>query len=173
MPDRKDGGAPPVPGDIAPAAMTEYLTDDWAFFVRSSRQYEKFKSPHQAIEVHETAQFGKPTQTRTDDFGGTWSTYSTPLGYVEIGLDRRTSPTGDDDKNPVPGRRSLQAYTDKPPREIFRPPFLSVIRAAEQMTPRADYREFSFFDSNKDLVLFIWLKDGCIDHLELFKHIDR
>ena len=59
MPDRKDGGAPPASGDIAPGAMTEYLTDDWAFFVRSSRQFEKFKSPYQAIEVHETAQFGK------------------------------------------------------------------------------------------------------------------
>jgi spermidine synthase len=59
MPDRKDGGAPPPVGDIAPGAMTEFLTDDWAFFVRSSRQFEKFTSPHQAIEVHETAQFGK------------------------------------------------------------------------------------------------------------------
>jgi spermidine synthase len=39
--------------------MTEYLTDDWAYFLRSSRQFEKFRSPHQAIEVHETAQFGK------------------------------------------------------------------------------------------------------------------
>ena len=59
MPDRKDGGAPPATGDIAPGAMTEYLTDDWAFFVRSSRQFEKFRSPYQAIEVHDTAQFGK------------------------------------------------------------------------------------------------------------------
>ena len=59
MPERKDGGPPAPLGDIAPGAMTEYLTDDWAFFVKSSRQFEKFKSPHQAIEVHETAQFGK------------------------------------------------------------------------------------------------------------------
>ena len=59
MPERKDGGPPAQLGDIAPGAMTEYLTDDWAFFVKSSRQFEKFKSPHQAIEVHETAQFGK------------------------------------------------------------------------------------------------------------------
>ena len=59
MPDRKDGGAPPATSDIAPGSMTEYLTDDWAFFVKSSRQFEKFTSPYQAIEVHETAQFGK------------------------------------------------------------------------------------------------------------------
>jgi len=59
MPERKEGGAPAPLGDIAPGAMTEYLSDDWAFFVKSSRQFEKFKSPHQAIEVHETAQFGK------------------------------------------------------------------------------------------------------------------
>ncbi len=59
MPDRQDIGAKPPSGDIAPGAMTEHLTDDWAFFVKSSRQYEKFKSPFQAIEVHETAQFGK------------------------------------------------------------------------------------------------------------------
>jgi spermidine synthase len=58
MPERP-GGAPPSVGDIAPGAMTEYLSDDWAFFVKSSRQFEKFRSPHQAVEVHETAQFGK------------------------------------------------------------------------------------------------------------------
>jgi spermidine synthase len=59
MPDRKDGGASTSVGDIAPGAMTEFLSDDWAFFVRSSRQFEKFTSPYQAVEVHETAQFGK------------------------------------------------------------------------------------------------------------------
>ena len=59
MPDRKDGGTPSPVRDIAPGAMTEYLTDDWAFFLKSSRQFEKFRSPHQAIEVHETVQFGK------------------------------------------------------------------------------------------------------------------
>jgi spermidine synthase len=58
MPDRPDSGTPPT-GDVAPGTLTEYLTDDWAFFLKSSRQFEKFKSPHQAIEVHETAQFGK------------------------------------------------------------------------------------------------------------------
>ena len=59
MPEPKDGGVPPAVRDIAPGALTEYLTDDWAFFLKSSRQFEKFKSPHQAVEVHETAQFGK------------------------------------------------------------------------------------------------------------------
>jgi spermidine synthase len=58
MPDHPDKGAP-SPGDIAPGAMTEYLADDWAYFIRSARQYEKFKSPFQSIEVHETVRFGK------------------------------------------------------------------------------------------------------------------
>src|SRR3569833_4151516 len=47
------------PGDIAPGAMTEYLTDEWAFFVRSAREFEKFRSPFQAVEVHDTVPFGK------------------------------------------------------------------------------------------------------------------
>lgn len=59
MPERRDDSAKSLPGDIAPEALTEYLTDDWAFFVKSARQFEKFRSPFQAIEVHETAQFGK------------------------------------------------------------------------------------------------------------------
>ena len=59
MPDRPVDGAPPPPGDVAPGAMTEYLTDDWAFFVRSSRLYEKFRSPYQAVEVHDSVPFGK------------------------------------------------------------------------------------------------------------------
>ena len=47
------------PGDIAPGAMTEYLTDDWGFFIRSTREFERFRSPYQAVEVHDTAAFGK------------------------------------------------------------------------------------------------------------------
>ena len=46
-------------GDIAPGLMTEYLTDAWGFFIRSSRQFEKFRSPHQVVEVHDTVHFGK------------------------------------------------------------------------------------------------------------------
>jgi len=48
-----------APGDIAPGAMTEYLTDEWGFFIKSSRRYERFRSPYQAVEVHETEPFGK------------------------------------------------------------------------------------------------------------------
>jgi spermidine synthase len=59
MPDREDTGTSPPVRDVAPGLMTEYLTDDWAYFLKSSRQFEKFRSPHQSIEVHETAQFGK------------------------------------------------------------------------------------------------------------------
>ena len=56
-----DGGTAPhrAAGDIAPGAMTEYLTDDWAFFVRSAREFEHFRSPFQAVEVHDTVPFGK------------------------------------------------------------------------------------------------------------------
>ncbi|HTI48345.1 MAG TPA: polyamine aminopropyltransferase [Casimicrobiaceae bacterium] len=53
MPDAKQ------PGDVGPGLMTEYLTDDWAFFVRSAREFEKFRSPFQAVEVHDTVPFGK------------------------------------------------------------------------------------------------------------------
>jgi spermidine synthase len=48
-----------APGDLAPGAMTEYLTDDWGFFIRSTRAFEKFRSPLQMVEVHDSADFGK------------------------------------------------------------------------------------------------------------------
>src|SRR5438874_2500014 len=54
-----DGSKPKPPGDVAPALMTEYLTDDWGFFIRSTRGYEKFRSPFQSVEVHDTVEFGK------------------------------------------------------------------------------------------------------------------
>lgn len=55
-----EAGKPPGGGgDIAPGAMTEYLTDEWGFFIRSARQFEKFRSPYQAVEVHDTVPFGK------------------------------------------------------------------------------------------------------------------
>jgi len=46
-------------GDIAPGAMTEYLTDDWAFVIRSARELERFRSPYQAVEVHDSVPFGR------------------------------------------------------------------------------------------------------------------
>src|SRR5690349_6792475 len=52
--------ATPMPaGDLAPGLMTEHMTDDWAFVVRSAREFEKFRSPYQAVEVHDTVPFGK------------------------------------------------------------------------------------------------------------------
>ena len=60
MPDRPRTTPPPPPaGYIAPGAMTEFLTDDWGLFVRSARQYERFNSPFQTVEVHDTVPFGK------------------------------------------------------------------------------------------------------------------
>ena len=39
--------------------MTEYLTDDWGFFIRSARLIEKFRSAFQDVEVHDSKPFGK------------------------------------------------------------------------------------------------------------------
>ena len=121
-----------------------------------------------------TAQFGNLLQTRTDDFGGAWSRYATPLGYVEIGLDRRTSLSDDDNnKGPVPGRRSLRAYTEKPPSEVFRSPLLDLLHRVEKMTPRAENREVDFFNSERRLILDVSVKKSQITHMELFRHVDR
>ena len=46
------------PSDLLPGVLTEYLTDDTGFFVRSTREFEHFQSPFQAVEVHDTASFG-------------------------------------------------------------------------------------------------------------------
>jgi len=46
-------------GDLAPGVLTEYLTDDTGIFVKSTREFERFKSPYQAVEVHDTRSFGK------------------------------------------------------------------------------------------------------------------
>jgi spermidine synthase len=67
MPERpaeRPAGATPADatdptGDIAPGVLTEHLTDDWAFFVRSARPIEKFHSPFQAVDVHDTQAFGR------------------------------------------------------------------------------------------------------------------
>jgi len=45
--------------DLASGLMTEELGDDWGFYVRSAGQFEKFQSAFQAIEVHDSAPFGR------------------------------------------------------------------------------------------------------------------
>jgi spermidine synthase len=47
------------PGDLQPGVLTEYLTDDSGFFIRSSREFERFQTPYQTVEVHDTKSFGK------------------------------------------------------------------------------------------------------------------
>ena len=57
-----DGASPAgagAPHDLAPDLMTEQLTDDWGFYIRSARRLEKFRSAFQAVEVHDSEQFGK------------------------------------------------------------------------------------------------------------------
>ncbi len=43
---------------MQPGSLTEYLTEDSGFFVRSAREFERFQSPFQAVEVHDTVPFG-------------------------------------------------------------------------------------------------------------------
>jgi spermidine synthase len=45
--------------DLAPGLMTELLTDEWGFFIRSARELERFRSAFQAVEVHDSVPFGK------------------------------------------------------------------------------------------------------------------
>jgi spermidine synthase len=52
MPDYK------AAGDVQPGLLTEYLTAETGFFVRSAREFERFQSPFQAVEVHDTVPFG-------------------------------------------------------------------------------------------------------------------
>jgi spermidine synthase len=59
MTDDRGGSAVPPSGDLAPGLLTEHLTDGWGFFIRSARAFEKFRSPHQAVEVHDSTTFGK------------------------------------------------------------------------------------------------------------------
>lgn len=51
--------APGHGGDLVPGAMTEYLTDEWGFFVRSAGALERFRSTYQAVEVHDSVPFGR------------------------------------------------------------------------------------------------------------------
>lgn len=44
----------PAPTD----ALTEWLTPDWGFFIRSAKRHEAFHSGLQAVEVHDSESFG-------------------------------------------------------------------------------------------------------------------
>ncbi|MEP6783908.1 MAG: polyamine aminopropyltransferase [Acidobacteriota bacterium] len=56
-----EAGGPAAKGDEPPVGgmMTEQLTDDWGFFIRSAREFERFRSKYQGVEVHDTASFGR------------------------------------------------------------------------------------------------------------------
>lgn len=59
MSDEPVKGAEASAYDAATGAMTERLTDDWSIVVRSAHRFERFRSPFQLVEVHDTASFGK------------------------------------------------------------------------------------------------------------------
>jgi spermidine synthase len=45
--------------DVQPGLLTEYLTEETGFFVRSAREFERFQSPFQSVEVHDTTPYGR------------------------------------------------------------------------------------------------------------------
>ena len=47
------------PGDLAPGILTEYMTDEWGLFVRSSGELESVRSRYQDVEVHDSVAFGR------------------------------------------------------------------------------------------------------------------
>jgi len=47
------------PRDLAPGILTEYMTDEWGVFVRSTARLEAFRSKYQDVEVHDSDAFGK------------------------------------------------------------------------------------------------------------------
>ena len=57
-PEDESPGEAARPG-FAADAMIEGLGDDWGFFIRSTRRLEQFQSRYQAVEVHDTAPFGR------------------------------------------------------------------------------------------------------------------
>ena len=59
MADRPGDIAPDAPEPGSPTTMTEELTGDWGFYIRSAARFEQFRSAYQAIEVHDTLPFGK------------------------------------------------------------------------------------------------------------------
>ncbi len=69
---------------------------------------------------------------------------------------------------------SVLEWLTSPSQEIkIRLKQQSDIEQLVDLTPRADGREFSFFDSENELILDVWMREGGIDHMELFKHVDR
>jgi spermidine synthase len=59
MPEENKETQSKAGGDVQPGLLTEYLTEDTGFFVRSTREFEHFQSPFQAVEVHDTVPYGK------------------------------------------------------------------------------------------------------------------
>ncbi|HZQ62871.1 MAG TPA: polyamine aminopropyltransferase [Casimicrobiaceae bacterium] len=63
MTDAPSDAAPGAGGsgthDLAPDLMTEYLTEEWGYFIRSQRLFERFRSRFQEVEVHDSAAFGR------------------------------------------------------------------------------------------------------------------
>lgn len=59
MSEAEGGVESSAPHDLAPGVMTEELTAEWGFYIRSARTYESFQSQYQAVEVHDSVPFGR------------------------------------------------------------------------------------------------------------------
>jgi len=59
MTDGSNGKADAALTCLPHDALTEQLTPEWGFYIRSARRFEQFKSAYQAIEVHDTLPFGR------------------------------------------------------------------------------------------------------------------
>jgi hypothetical protein len=109
--------------------------------------------------------FGKPVQARTDDLA-TWYRYPTSLGYLEIGCQKSTSPSGPPDNSCI---WRLYAFTRNPPEAILRPPILEQLRNAEAIRPKAGWRSMVIHDSHGLPIMDVWLRSGRIERIGRYK----
>src|SRR5215813_75489 len=117
--------------------------------------------------------FGKPSETRTDEFGTVWYSYKTELGQAEVGCEKATSPAqgGKEVVNP-PCWWDLYAYTEQPVSNILKEPVLSRLRTAEQIRSKVSNRTLEFLDQAGQPILLVWLERERISKMRLLRHVE-
>lgn len=124
-------------------------------------------------EANPETRYGKAHSSRRDDYGMPWYRYLTPVGYVEVGCEKRLSGGSEEVVSKAPCFPVVDAHTDLPMESIFREPVAEQIRTAKRMRHSVSLQELTIRDEQGEVIIYCRLRGEHIERLGLGKQVDR
>jgi len=117
--------------------------------------------------------FGKAVHVRIDADQQSWYRYTTPVGYAEVGCEKRLSAATTAEAAKVPCFPMVYGYTERSPDSLFREPLKSRILMLKEWKQRSSWRDVTILDAEGTPLLFFRFRGDRLEKSGLFRALIR